>query len=96
MSNAVPDRARHGRRQGLYDFYSQDPWPAGAGYSHSAMLPQRTGPFNGPLEGSVKSHVNAMGNPSTHAWELGEEGDKTNYGQPRVMKTTKDLRKEKK
>jgi hypothetical protein len=37
-----------------------------------------------------------MGNPSNYAWELGEEGDETNYGQPRVMKSAKDLRKEKK
>jgi len=96
MSNAVPDRSQDSRRQGLYDFYSQDPWPAGAGYSHSAMLPQRNGVNTGPMEVSVRAHLSAMGNPSNYAWELGEEGDETNYGQPRVMKSAKDLRKEKK
>jgi hypothetical protein len=95
MSHIVPDRANHPRRQGLYDFYHGDPYPAGAGYSHSAMLPQRGGPYNGPLEGSVKAHLNAMGNPGSYAFELGEEGGTNNYGKPRTMKTTKQLRKEK-
>lgn len=97
MSNAVPDRSQDGRRQGLYDFYSQDPWPAGAGYSHSAYLPRSRARVGGPHPQSVKAHLDAMGVKGTYAWELAkEEGDTTNYGKPRVMKTPKDLRKEKK
>ena len=95
-ADPVPNRAHDGRRQGLYDFYSQDPWPAGAGYSHSAMLPRKRGRVGGPHPQSVRAHVSAMGDPANYAWELGEEGDMTNYGQPRVMKTPKDIRKEKK
>jgi hypothetical protein len=94
MSNAVPDRSKWRSPHGLYDFYKGDPWPAGNEYSHSAWLPQRGGVMNGPHPASVRSHLRAMGNPSTYAWELGEEGDKNNYGNPRVFKTPKDLRKE--
>lgn len=95
MSEAVPDRGKWRSPQGLYDFYHGDPWPNGSGYSHSAYMPRKRGRIGGPNPQSVKSHIDAMGGPSKWTWELGDEGDQTNYGQPRVIKTAKQLRNEK-